>query len=529
MTGAGPLAARADRPVGAAAGPTLRWPVGWSEAARRAWLAERQARLLGLGAGVPVFTDAAGGLSLALTDAPTGSSPDLPGLLDAAAGAAWEESWRTIGGGARDAVQGLFDTGLWAAEGALAPLAAALGDAEGLAEAAADLRSAARLPEIAAPDGPVAAVTREAVRLAAGMGLVAPATAAVGLAPAGRAGVTGALADFATASPDAPRLSDLVEAVAPNPVTAALAARPGETGLLARLRSAAEGALLGTLAETIARAVLGGIGRTALSGGGAPLRLDAAGSPGTPLTIDALLAPRLAPGPALDVEGRRLTAPVIVGHGGGEAEVGLNLATLEWLGGRMVDDFRYLDPALIPHGGGRFSAPRPPAPTAPIPRRGTAIHLSDGLDYLSRPAVLSHELGHAIDYYSGMGLSDILAADPDLLADAVAASRRIRPALWADPTRHGYLAAPRELLADAASYYMLTPARFREGFPELARLIRGVWNPGPRARRWLQFNSLGWPLLALPAAGLLADREEDTAPPPRSPVFRSPVFRSPAA
>lgn len=115
-----------------------------------------------------------------------------------------------------------------------------------------------QLPEVERAPGVISNLGREGIRIGIGAVPINRALGAAGMAAGGvRSGLSGLLADFGLVGGKEEGISDIVQDVAPNPVTAALAKREGESELTGRLKNAAEGLLLGELVE----AGLRGLGR----------------------------------------------------------------------------------------------------------------------------------------------------------------------------------------------------------------------------------------------------------------------------
>lgn len=182
-------------------------------------------------------------------------------------GLAWQEMRAQLLGGARDAVQGIFDAGLWGAEKVLRPVARLVDDEAAFQQALDELRRDAQLPEVERPEGIAGNLVREGVRFALPYSAASRVLAEAGMANAAARGlVGGAAVDFSVYGPHEERLSNLVQEFAPNALTASLAADPDDTEMAGRIKNVAEGGALGVMAEMLAH----GISRVAARLGKAP-------------------------------------------------------------------------------------------------------------------------------------------------------------------------------------------------------------------------------------------------------------------
>ena len=116
-----------------------------------------------------------------------------------------------------------------------------------------------KIPEVADPESVTGGIARSAAQFLTGFVPFFKATKAVGItAPVVRGAAAGAAADVTVFDPQTPRLSNLLNDLAPalkTPITEYLAASPDDSEAEGRFKNAVEGLGLGALTEGVVRAV----------------------------------------------------------------------------------------------------------------------------------------------------------------------------------------------------------------------------------------------------------------------------------
>lgn len=114
-----------------------------------------------------------------------------------------------------------------------------------------------KLPNVREPKGMVEQVTRSAAQFLTGFVPFFKATKAAGLGTGAAGAVAGAATDFSVFDPTEPRISNLINQLAPalrTPLTDYLEAKPGDSGAEARFKQTVEGLALGGMTEGLLRA-----------------------------------------------------------------------------------------------------------------------------------------------------------------------------------------------------------------------------------------------------------------------------------
>lgn len=221
---------------------------------------------------------------------PPAPSPTIGGTLSDIGGGMLEAPGQIIGG-ARDAIQeaneAAFSLGSWLNEN-VADLGSVTFDGDGINwSSGVDTATPGTLPTVGEADTTTGGLVRGVSQFLTGFIPAAKALKVGGAATAlgnfGRAAAAGAAADATVFDPQEARLSNLVQEYPElqNPVTAYLAAAPGDTEAEGRLKNALEGLGLGTAAEGMFQAVRT-ISRLKRSKGGATATPDGQATPATP-------------------------------------------------------------------------------------------------------------------------------------------------------------------------------------------------------------------------------------------------------